>query len=251
MNGFYEQHRDENEVIHINRSGNHTYPSHFHQSVEIYIVRHGKYDFEINGKVIQATDGSVVFIDSYDIHSYKNLSEDISADDCVIIIPFSGLGEFRKIRQGRKLTSNIIYNKELCERLLLIVDEFLSGDSNEEIRRNAARLMLSLISPHLSFSTAPERSEASAMRDILSYIGEHYREEISRYSIAKALGYAPEHVSRIFNKYVKGGLRSYINVLRLKYINERLLDTDRSSLTTLIYEAGFNCEQTYYRAKKR
>ncbi len=113
----------------------------------------------------------------------------------------------------------------------------------------AARLILALLYDRLTFSDARERGEVSLVRNILTYIQLHYREDVTRYTISRALGYIPEHISRVFNKYVKSGLNRYINALRISYINERLAHGDAQSLRSLIYEAGFNSEQTYYRSK--
>ena len=247
MKGFYERHRDENRSIHIKRSGAHTYPPHFHQSVEIYIIARGKYSLNINGVEHRLSGGDIAFIDSYDIHSYEELED--GCDDCVLIIPFALLGEFNKLRSNRRLGANVIRDAELVRRILAVVDDIMCVGECGEVERAAARLILTLLYDRLTFSDARERGEASLVRNILTYIQEHYREDITRYTISKALGYTPEHISRVFGKYVGTGLNRYINSLRISYIDERIGEGDNTSLRALIYEAGFGCEQTYYRNK--
>lgn len=247
MNSFYEKHRDDNASIHISRSRPHTYPSHFHQSVEIYILAKGEYLVNINGAEHRLSGGDIAFIDSYDIHSFEEV--DAERDDCVLIIPFKLLGEFNKLRYDRQLSGNIISDPKLVCRILMLVDDVMTSGEGEEAVDSAARLILALLYGRLSFSDVRERGEASLVRSILSYIQLHYREDLTRYTISRALGYTPEHISRVFNKYVKSGLNRYINALRISYINERLSRGDAPSLRALIYEAGFNSEHTYYRSK--
>ena len=111
--------------------------------------------------------------------------------------------------------------------------------------------MLSLILGRLEPGEERERGEAQLVRSMLTYIQDNFKREITRADIARTLGYSPEHVSRIFHKYLGRSLKDYINSLRIEYIDyERSLE-GAPTLTELIYKAGFGSEQTYYRAKKK
>ncbi|MBQ8308818.1 MAG: helix-turn-helix transcriptional regulator [Clostridia bacterium] len=87
------------------------------------------------------------------------------------------------------------------------------------------------------------------IRSILAYIQQNYRAEISRKSIARALGYTEAHISRVFHRYLGVGLAEYINGLRLAYVKKLRANGDTRTTIELIYEAGFNSQQTYYRVK--
>ncbi|MBQ3219170.1 MAG: helix-turn-helix domain-containing protein, partial [Clostridia bacterium] len=64
------------------------------------------------------------------------------------------------------------------------------------------------------------------------------------------LGYSDAHISRIFSLYVKKSLPDYVNELRFKEVN-RLIENTNGKITDLIFDAGFNSIQTYYRVKSK
>ena len=249
MNAYYETNRDKAGDIHVSRSRNHTYPSHFHMSAELFAVRHGHYSLTINGTAYEMTDGCVAFIDCYDIHSYERLEE--GGDDCVAVIPYTLTQRFNEKREGRRIITPVIEDASLCERLLTLADGFLIGKGDDGVKAATAELMLALMLGELSLGEERERGEGQLIRRILCYIQEKFRGELTRTDISRALGYSPEHISRIFHKYLGRSLNDYVNSLRLEYIDYQRRREGAPSLTALVYEAGFGSEQTYYRARRR
>ena len=112
-----------------------------------------------------------------------------------------------------------------------------------------AQLLLARLLEHLTFSPARGGGERLLLREILSYLQEHFKEPLTRTNVARALGYTESHISRVFHSYVGKGLSQYVNELRLQYIERRRRHGDTRPLTELIFEAGFGSQQTYYRAK--
>jgi methylphosphotriester-DNA--protein-cysteine methyltransferase len=55
----------------------------------------------------------------------------------------------------------------------------------------------------------------------------------------------------VFHRYLRTGISAYANALRLDYVEQKLALKGKEKLIEIIYEAGFNCPQTYYRAKQR
>lgn len=249
MNAYYETNRDKAGDIHISRSRNHTYPSHFHMSVELFAVRRGRYLLTINGMAYEVSDGCCAFIDCYDVHSYERLGEE--ADDCVIVIPYALALRFNAMRGNRPITAPLIHDAALCSRLITLADSFLLSEDDTNVKASTAELMLSLMLGRLSFGEGREGGEGQLIRRVLCYIQEHFREELRRADIARALGYSPEHISRMFHKYLRRSLNDYINSLRLEYIDSKRSLDGAPTLTELIYEAGFGSEQTYYRARRK
>lgn len=248
MNGFYEKHRDELIITHLKRCGSHLFPSHFHQNAEIYILKSGEYRISVNGEEHRLTSGSILLIDSFDIHEYP---DDRLCDDCVLIIPYHLMARFNSLRGNRRPTSPVITSAELVDRIIYIIDTFLKGNDSVAVCDDATALILSLLYEAMEFEGRDDKSEASLIRSILFYIQDNYRTDITRDAIARALGYTPEHISRVFKKHLARGLNDYINSLRLAYIEYRQTEADPPSITDLIYEAGFGSEQTYYRAKRK
>ena len=251
MESFYEKRRDDYDDLAVQRNRSNTYPAHFHNSLEIFLVKHGHYEVHLNGKRYEVTDGSVLVIDSFDIHSYNDLAKNAVRDTCVLIIPYKYLNRFWATRKDRRIAKALISDPTLCARLLSFGDEFLGEGQNEAVKRAAVELLLAMLGERLEFVESRSGDDRVLMRNILIYVQENYREDITRTSIARALGYTEAHISRVFHRYLQSGISAYINNLRLAYIAGLRADGDRRPISELIFEAGFKSQQTYYRAKAR
>ena len=247
MNSYYEKHREDSEEIVVRRNDAPKYPVHFHANLEIFIIGNGSGSISIDGNKQTLAPYSIAVVDGYTPHGYE---EDGRGDSCIVVVPFSLLGGFY---QGKNLTiANPIFQDEaLCKRLLLLVDEYLLGETDETIKRKAVELLLACVKEKLVFTEKKESADSTLIRSILGYIHERYQSDISRKSIAKALGYAEGYISRVFHKFLGVGILEYINKLRLKEVERLQKEGDKRKTIALIYEAGFSSQQTYYRVKSK
>ena len=249
MNSFYEKFREEQTSLAVLKNGKHTFPAHFHQNLEIFLLREGKYTLYINDKRQEAEGGSVVVIDSYDVHSYGAPQTD-ERNDCVILIPFKFLRSFQAKRKNMQLVEHVLRNKELCDSLFEIAERYFVPTISESVLEAAVDLFLSVLYEHLEFCERKEKDESVLVRNILTFIHENYQKDVSRKAIAKALGYTEAHISRVFHRYLQTSVSNYVNKLRLEYIDrQRRAGDDRTTLD-LLYEAGFKSQQTYYRQRQ-
>lgn len=251
MKGFYEKFREETVDIHVNRNGRYIYPTHFHKNMEILVSRRGRYEISINDKTYEVGDGQVAVIDSYDVHGYSKNNALEDQDSCIVIIPYEELSSFNAARKNLRILEPLIADKELCDEILSIVDGFLLGERSNRVRKASAKLILSLLLERLEFTEDRGRGEVTLVREMLAYVQENFKGDVSRTTIARELGYTEAHVSRVFHRYMKIGLSEYVNGLRLAYVEK--MKEEGTELTTLelIYEAGFKSQQTYYRCKKQ
>lgn len=81
----------------------------------------------------------------------------------------------------------------------------------------------------------------------LSYIDNHYNEEITREYIARLAGISPEHFSRTFRKTTGRTFNSYITLLRIRSAQQQLL-TKTTNLNSLAQNVGYK-EGTYLSRK--
>ncbi len=248
MKNFYEQWRDQTKKLEIHINTPHEYPAHFHSGMEIFLLKKGKYALKINGEKTVMQEGCIAVVDSFQIHSYERLSE--VGEDCVLIIPYFYLnGNFTG--KNRRLKHAVWQDFELCERLFQVLNAYLVGANSQTVQKAGLELFLALLYENKEFSEEKGNNEEELIRKILSYLQENFQGKISREKLSKEFSYAPEHISRVFKRYVGMNLAQYVNALRLNYIENKRNGGDKRTELELLYEAGFQSQQTYYRWKKR
>ena len=252
MNGYYEKNRDDEKKLVLVQGKDGNYPPHFHLSIEVTLLKKGEQEFFVNGERFLLTDGSISVADSYDVHSYHTEKQPI--DCCVVLFPYSFFQRFDERRQGKAFVNKVFYDKELCEKLLDIVETYIKPavqTENIELQRIASDLFLCLIAEKAEFEEKKGRGETELVRAILQFLHNNFRGDASRERLSKELGYTKEHISRVFHRYTRKNLNEYVNDLRLEYIKTKRNEGDKRTELALLYEAGFNSYQTYYRVKSK
>ena len=250
MKLYYETICDNRPGVRIITNGyyNFRYKNHFHKKIELFIIRNGSYRVSVNEETFIMNSGDILYSDSYNLHSYEEpLTEEI--DGLCIQIPRDYIESFTA-RHKTPVTSHLISNPELVDKLLYLAKEYLPKARSENIKKGACELMFSLLEEHLTFDKDIKKNEFSLIQRILLYIDENISNDLSLKTIATALGYSPAYLSRVFNQYVQSSLTDYINTSRINKVEE-LINLKSMKKTTAIYEAGFNSYQTYYRNKEK
>lgn len=249
MKGFYEAIREQNEKINIQIKRCGSYIPHFHANLEIFAVKRGKHEICCNGVNYVLSDGDCAFFDGYDVHGYEDPI--ISDRDCVLVIPPKYASRFNEERKKPKILSPVFHSPETVNAIMEITERALLAPKSENILRAAIDLLLTIISEKLVYG-----DEDDAPRDIelvgkmLSLFNEKFKDGIKLKDAAKYLGYSEEHLSRVFHRYFGRSVPSYLNELRIDYVEKRKA-TGNEKITDLIYEAGFSGVQTYYRNKNK
>ncbi len=249
MKGYYEGFREQDTGLNVFRNHQHDFPPHFHNNVEIYLLEEGEQNIVCNGKEYAMQSGDIAFFDSYDIHGYLP-TETPCKGSCVLIVPFSLLAHFRSFRKGGKVRSPIVRDGDLTKKLLKIIDGVLSQTKDKNVATAAVDMILAFLEQKLAYGTETEREDVTLLKKILEFIGDNYRTDVRLSTIAMNLGYTEEHLSREFHKFLHQSIPSYVNRLRLDYVDAEVKKGEKK-LSEIIYEAGFNNFQTYYRNKKK
>lgn len=221
---------------------------HVHRHAELFLLASGKYVVNDEGVKKELKKGDIIFFDSYSLHSFEGSSSLVTAR--LLKIPFTLLDEYHSIKKDRKLISNVVNDKNLCDELISMADKYLQGDYSEMVKNLTVRLMVSIVAERFCFTIEKDKDETELIRKFLIYLGIHFKEKISLNSMSKYFGYTEEHISRVFHKYMKCGIPEYINYLRYEYI-ENQIKHKKKSLNILVFESGFGSLQTYYRFKSK
>lgn len=249
MEAFYEKTREEKDELNVQRNPQPIFPAHFHLNLEVLLLRKGDYTVRIGDRWQKIGAGSVVVIDSYEIHGYENCVSQEERDCCVVIFPYRYLRKFNEWRKNFTIAEPIIFDAALCDELLRIADTYLTG--GEEIKEAAADLILARLYERLRFSENKARGESALVRQILSFIQENFQNDVSRKAIARELGYTEAHISRVFHRCIGKSISEYVNGLRLAYVERLRAGGVKRTTLDLLYEAGFKSQQTFYRVQQQ
>lgn len=133
----------------------------------------------------------------------------------------------------------------LAEQMLTLHD---AHELNGECRMNALAGMMSSFlylcsclqsSPMLFSTTVTEKRKDPLTSQAITYINQHYNEEISLESLARRLFVNPSYLSRTFKKNTGYAVVSYINLKRVTQARYYLSETDMP-ITQIAFLVGFN-----------
>lgn len=139
----------------------------------------------------------------------------------------------------------------LCEPIILSSAAKFVNPFKEILRENtfqnlyskeiiSAKLKLLITNLLIEFSKVQNLSKTeSKIEKAAQFIRDNYKNNIDNDSVAKAVGYHPYHLNRIFQKQEGVTIHKYINNYRIVVAEQLLLSTD-ISITTVATEVGYN-----------
>lgn len=227
------------------------YPLHLHHYIEIVRVGAGLLEMQIGSQkyILHPGDISVSFPNV--AHNYHTLSgpdeTQLIITNCTVDI----LPVHQKILSKKQPSAPVIPCSAVHEDVLFAekrLFELNPRENNGTLISSLCSLMLCRLIPHLHLEDI--KSEPQDITNaVISYIAEHYREEISLSSIANHFGIGKYALSRMFSNVLDCNFISYINSLRISYSETLLVNTDMN-ITRVAIESGFNNQQTYNRVFK-
>ena len=95
----------------------------------------------------------------------------------------------------------------------------------------------------VKFIDKPKGNAPNFINNVLSFIDEHFNEDLSLNDIALEFGYSKYHFSNLFNKYFKSNLKFYINQVRITKATTLLR---KHSLSEVSNMCGYNNLQSFF-----
>ncbi len=217
---------------------------HFHSHIEILLIHEGVAEVWINDTRALVHENELALVPSYEAHQFCSVSDTV---DCTILfVPTFLCPDFVEIIRNKKVRSHVICDANATKRIFDAAAELSSGALNAIEQTGYIHVILGIILKYLALTENDTPQEAALPERLLFYINEHYKEDISPASIAQALGYSANHLSKSFRACFHIGMSRYINTLRLKNAL-MLLREKKASITDCALESGFGSLRTFYR----
>lgn len=224
--------------------------SEFHDSLEIIMITQGEAEAYIGETCSVISEGDIFFVDSYESHKYKQLSESLKA--YVIVVSREYTRAFRELYPDCSFPAYMTdkaKNKEIYD----FVKTWLNGVNKSYLYNiGCTSVLFSLLAEHYHPQKKKEPNSDILIKDLIKYIHTHFLEDVTLKDIAHHFGYTVEYCSKTLKKAIKCNFREYVNMLRLRKVNELVNDKSLNlTQNEILYSCGFSSPATYYRVKKQ
>lgn len=222
------------------------YPLHLHHALELIYLEKGSTVVQYDGAFysLQAGDLFVIFPDR--IHAFYD-SVDISG--MVMIVPVEPyLGELRGMLEHQFPSKVHFSRQEWCHTGLdqLLFLALRDWEKGIDLRQRYGALIVAKLVDFLPLQEEKE-GKRDAIGIILRYLNEHYRENLTREEISRAVGYHESYISHLFYRTLRLTLTQYIASLRIHDAMNLLKGTDQS-ISEIAFSLGFGSIRSLNRA---
>lgn len=226
------------------------FPLHMHVAVEFFYINEGelRIDYPDCSFVLSKGDFAIIF--PYTIHGYTAITPTV--DYTLAISRHDIYGDFENILLKKHPANPVIKHVDLPDDIPMLMNELVSLDDCDEksaLIKAIVSLILARTLPLLSLKPNTEKFKSNLSVRAVTYVTEHFKENISLDTTAVALGVSRFDVSRLFASSIKINFVKYVNFLRIAYAKE-LLETTNMSVLDIALECGYETLRTFNRVFK-
>lgn len=233
---------------------------HWHEEVEIIVIKKGKGIVCVDLTKYEVCTGDAVFVMSGQLHSISQLDEssmeyenilfkpsmlktsgkDICWENFISPLLSSSISIYPIIH-----TSNPANHKfaEYIQDIDKLCDEKNTG-YQLAIKGYLYLIIFNLISENASAAKKSQRKQLDKIKTVLSYVEEHYAENISIEDMAHICFCSKSYFMKFFKESVGVSFINYLNEHRLEAASNILLATD-ANILDVAFACGF-CNLSYF-----
>ncbi len=241
--------------------------SHWHKDLEFILIKKGAMTYNVNGRLIELEEDSGIIVNSRQLHYGFSMEHNECEFICILLSPeLLHMNDWFYQNCIEPITENAscpyLYLRRngwmasIMEKLDKIYDSFgkipAKSSSYFELMNNYFAIM-KMLYENLDFENQPrkpEPSDLSSLKNMITYIEEHYMDRITLADIGLSGACCKSKCSLLFKKYLHDTPINYITKLRLRKSLSALLGTN-SNITSIAYEYGFNGASYYCETFKK
>ena len=229
---------------------NFEFPLHMHIPAEFIYINDGelRIDYPDCSFNLSKEDFAVIF--PYTIHGYTSITPTV--DYTLAISSHDIYGDFENMLLQKHPANPVIKSTDLPDDIPSLMNELVSlNDCNEQsaLIKAIVSLILARTLPLFHLKPNTEKFKTNLSVRAVTYVTEHFKENISLDTAADALGISRFDVSRLFSSSIKINFVKYVNFLRIAYAKE-LLETTNASVLNIALECGYESLRTFNRVFK-
>lgn len=233
--------------------GFYEFPPRIHQFTEIQYIIEGELEIVVDGMTEHLTAGDVAVISPFRAHSLRSSS---NSKRWILIVSGNFISDYlsaeNDIIRGERCSFKASdgLRAYVCQNLMDMGDVVLNLDENKRLITRIRSLAYPILEEYIS--KIPQRKSemrSSALASIIMYIGEHFKENITRSNVGAALGYSRSYISHTIECIPDMNFSSILNALRVEYA-KKILEKGGFNVLDVALECGFGSERTFYRVFK-
>lgn len=223
---------------------NESIPAHWHRSIELSLVEEGREILFINGEE-QIIHNDFTLINSGTVHEIRKYKEELPTV-ILVIIAYDYLTKIMDNVEDHVF--NIHKSESAKIKLRVIFHHLVELHQSKDpyafllIQNSINEIMYILLSECLEPSQSKvymsSQKHQKITREMITYINEHYSEDLSLDQIADHFAMSKEYFSRIFHQRMGLTFRSYLKQIRLHQAFQELNASDKTIKELSMYH-GF------------
>lgn len=245
MRAYFE--KNEHRKIYYAYQKNDDCDIHFHQNVEIIHLISGSLEMSVRGETKRLFPGDTAIASSYETHGFHTVG---TSEFKVYIFPAKMISDYISRTENHMLKTPFLEKCARTDELIELVDRLMlyRHKENSLMAIGFAYAILGIFVEELGLVEKPKSSQTDTLlAKMLTYINNHFREDITLADLANQLGYHKSYLSNIFNKGVGYHFNRYVNLLRVRYARQLIINT-AMTLNEISVQAGFQCTRSFRRA---
>ncbi len=259
------------EEFEVHKKKSNHVPPHIHTAVELVYVTSGTQEVGVGQELYHMNEGDVAVIFPDLIHHYQVFGKGKNRQIVVLANPALSGSYLTTLQQqapetpviaADRVHPDVIYAFDRLAQMKVAKDttkglkqtgaenKRKDIDPNDEVIHQAfLQIILARLLPELKLSERKEIDGNDLIFRTVSYIAEHFTEEITLTSMASDLYVSPYALSRIFSGTFHTNFNQYLNNTRLQYVTYLLKYTNQT-ITESYENAGFESQRTFNRVFK-
>ena len=236
-------------------------PAHWHEAMEILFCLNGTVTIHIEQETLSLSHNQLIVFDSKEVHSihsdsnlYMFLCIHVDKKQLSIYCPDFELYQIRcrPIPLDNPKSTQYIH---LCQLAHNMTRTNVTNESTSAMRSDGtALLMLADLIRYFSVYSLPEMTAApdpsnDTIREIITYVNEHYTEKLSLDDVSARVGFSREYFCRFFKQHMGITFLRYLNEVRISHAG-RLLTSTSLSISEVMNESGFTNQTLFNRLFK-
>lgn len=228
---------------------------HWHRGIELNLVTEGRILYNVDGKTREMNEGDWNIINSGELHANSWVERDDVFKGVAVIISKSFIDRWMGKDIIFEMSLDEYAQKEIAQTLYEL-GRLKREKSSFQFIKTMEKLyhLLYLIGEYCSVEKNMKERKSNTLenvKQIINYIDEHYKENITLAIVAEQFHYSQAHLSRVFKEHIGYNFYDYLQNVRLLNAVNHMKDNEKVLLTKCALDNGFPNVKSFINTFKR